>query len=93
MPNICFDERFINFLSRGAWFDIPSPTLETKKEYVKKYLCENNIDVSNDILKWICERNFTDYASIQGFMKTLKLHFAREKITLKKCRNLYETYR
>lgn len=89
LNNECFSNAFISYFSEGACVYLDTLDLDTQKEYLRKCIFKNALDLTEDATEWIYKQNFPDYAAIQGFVKTVHLYSRQnQQTTLGECQKL-----
>ena len=71
---------------------IEAPDEESMLDFLINQLAINKITTTEDALLWLTQQNFTSFAAIKGFIKTLRLFKTDSAYTLEDCKRLAKSY-
>ena len=85
-----FSPELVSLFSSGAHICIEAP--ESMLDFLINQLAINEIMTTEDALLWLTQQNFTSFAAIKGFIKTLRLFKTDSAYTLEDCKRLVKSY-
>ena len=86
----CFSHSFISYFVKGTIVHLEMSDMD-KTECLQKCILENELDLTDGAVEWLCQQNFPNYAEIQGFVKSMHLLYSQQnhQITLEECQSLF----
>ena len=87
-----FSPELVSFFSSGAHVRIEAPDEESMLDFLINQLAIDKITTTEEALLWLTQQNFTSFAAIKGFIKTLRLFKTDSAYTLEDCKRLAKSY-